>query len=108
MLKPDAFARVFSKGVRSSDRFFTFLATPNDGSTPRLGLAVSRKVSASAVGRNRIKRQVRDSFRLNQAALPAIDIVAMAKRDAAGADNAELRLSIEKHWRILARKCDAS
>lgn len=75
---------------------------------PRLGLAVSRKISATAVGRNRIKRQVRDSFRLNCAELPPVDIVAMAKRDANSADKETLRRSLERHWQKLARKCDAS
>lgn len=76
----------------------------NEQGQPRLGLAVSRKVSATAVGRNRIKRQVRESFRLNTANLPPIDIVVMAKRDAATAENGELRRSLQRHWQKLARK----
>ena len=44
-------------------------------STPysRLGLAVSRRVG-NAVRRNRIKRIVRERFRLNQGQLPDVDI----------------------------------
>ena len=41
----------------------TVLATPNQLQHPRLGLAISRKVARSAVGRNRIKRVVRESYR---------------------------------------------
>ena len=108
MLKPEAFSRVFRDGFRSADPFFTLLAVVSDLEAPRLGLAVSRKVSARAVGRNRIKRQVRESFRAHSAALPAMDIVVMAKREAASADNASLRASLEKHWRKLARQCKAS
>lgn len=108
MLKPEAFSRVFRDGIRSSDPFFTLLALRNDLGAPRIGLAVSRKVSPTAAGRNRIKRQVRESFRICQASLPAIDIVVMAKRDAAAADNGQLRSSLEKHWQKLAKRCAAS
>lgn len=99
---------MFREGVRSSDSYFTLLAAPNGLEEPRLGLAVSRKVSPSAVGRNRIKRQTRDAFRHIRSSMPAIDIVVMAKREAATAANGELRDSLEKHWQRLARKCVTS
>lgn len=107
MLKPEAFSRVFRDGFRSTDPFFTLLALRNGLDAPRIGLAVSRKVSPTAVGRNRIKRQVRESFRIQQASLPAIDVVVMAKRDAAAADSSQLRSSLEKHWQKLAKRCAA-
>lgn len=84
------------------------LATANDFDHPRIGMAVSRKVSNRAVGRNRIKRQVREAFRHVSAELPRIDIVVMAKRDAANADNSELRASLANHWQRLTKKCSGS
>src|SRR5690606_20696228 len=107
LLKPEAFTRVFRDGFRSQDAFFTLLAIRNDHE-PRLGLAVSRKVSSRADGRNRNKRQVRECFRTRQASLPGIDIVVMARREAAGAPSAQLRRSLERHWQRLAQRCDAS
>jgi ribonuclease P protein component len=51
----------------------------------RLGITVTRKV-AKAVGRNRIKRLVREVFRRERGALPGgIDLVWVAKRDASSA-----------------------
>ena len=94
--------------MRSADRFFTLLAAANDLGHPRIGMAVSRKVSNRAVARNRIKRQVRESFRHAEAGLPWIDIVVMAKRDAAGADNSEIRESLSRHWQRLTTKCSDS
>lgn len=54
----------------------------------RLGLAVSRKVDPRAVGRNRIKRVLRDTFRLQRARLAAGDYVVVARPGASqcGAD----------------------
>jgi ribonuclease P protein component len=56
------------------------LPRPEDGAAPsRLGLAVGRKVGG-APQRNRIKRVLREFFRLNWAELPeAVDIVVVAK-----------------------------
>jgi ribonuclease P protein component len=54
-----------------------------EGDMPRLGLAVSRKVSADAVVRNRIKRALREEFRHVRAALPGGDYVLVARHGAA-------------------------
>jgi len=51
---------------------------------PRLGLAVSRKVDPHAVGRNRIKRALRETFRRHRAALADGDYVVVARVGAAG------------------------
>lgn len=42
---------------------------------PRLGILISRKHAASAVQRNRIKRCIREAFRLEQHSLGAIDVL---------------------------------
>ena len=41
----------------------------------RLGLIVGKRVDKRAVARNRIKRELREAFRLQKAQLPALDIV---------------------------------
>jgi ribonuclease P protein component len=57
------------------------LAMAASGSGPRIGITVSSKV-ANAVGRNRVKRWVREAFRAVQADLPAVDLVVVARRGA--------------------------
>ena len=48
---------------------------------PRIGITVSSKI-ANAVGRNRVKRWVREAFRAERAGLPAVDLVVVARRGA--------------------------
>ncbi|MDR6996240.1 ribonuclease P protein component [Aeromonas salmonicida] len=65
-----------------------------------------KKALKRAVWRNRVKRVVRESFRLNQASLPAIDIVVIAKGGVKEMDNEELFKLLEKLWRTLSRRCN--
>ncbi|NGX17523.1 ribonuclease P protein component [Wenzhouxiangella sp. XN24] len=108
LLKPEQFTRVFRTGRRRGDACFTVIATSGPGPSARLGLAVSKKVSKSAVQRNRIKRLVRESFRKHGADYGKLDIVVMARPGAAGCDNAALTNSIDTLLERTARLCDAS
>lgn len=103
-----AFTGVFARPVKSSDRYFTVLARPNDLPYPRLGLAISRKVSKSAVARNRLKRLVRESFRHHQPGIGGWDCVVMGRVGAAEQGNAILFASLQRHWRRFARPCALS
>ena len=96
---------MFRSGFRSADPCFSVYAHLNGMTDTRLGIAVARKAVAAAVGRNRIKRQVRESFRLHRAALPGLDVVVQAKPAAAAASNAGIRASLEWHWQELVKRC---
>lgn len=61
---------------------------------PRLGLAVSRKVDRRAVGRNRIKRIVREAFREQRSQLADADYVIVARPGAAACDAPQLRAAL--------------
>lgn len=95
------FDRVFAEGRRIADPLLA-LHRLDDGLPPRLGLAVSRKVDPHAVGRNRIKRVLRDRFRHLRPALATGAYVLVARSAAARADNAALRRAFE---RLLQRAC---
>jgi ribonuclease P protein component len=66
----------------------------------RLGLAVSRKVDPNAVGRNRIKRALRDVFRHHRALLAPGDYVVVARPSAREATREQL----ERHFLDLLRR----
>jgi ribonuclease P protein component len=56
----------------------------------RLGLAVSRKVDPRAVGRNRIKRTLREAFRRMRGELAPADYVVVARPGAGACDREAL------------------
>ena len=84
------YTRVFEGGRRIAAPQLT-LHWLRDGQPPRLGLAVSRKVDPDAVGRNRIKRCLRDQFRRIRGTLQDGAYVLVARPAAAQAGNPALR-----------------
>ena len=84
------FRRVFESGKRIAHPALG-LHWLVDEAPARLGLAVSRKVDRRAVGRNRIKRLLRDEFRHLRARLPTGAYVIVARAGAATLDAVQLR-----------------
>lgn len=105
--KAAEFKKVFTNPVKSTDCYFTLLATHNGFGHPRIGLAIAKKMIRKAVDRNVIKRTVRESFRLQQQSIGSIDIVVLARKEALDAPPDALRKSLEKHWLKLVSKCGA-
>ncbi len=101
LLTAAQFEYVFENPRVSADGCFTVLMRPNGVGRARLGLAISKRRVNKASGRNRIKRLVRESFRLQCGQLPAADFVVMARTAAATAGGKELWKSLESHWQRL-------
>jgi ribonuclease P protein component len=83
------YTRVFDGGRRLGDPLMALHWLPG-GQTGRLGLAVSRKVDLRAVGRNRIKRILRETTRHLRNQLQPGDYVIVARPAAAKASHAQL------------------
>ena len=67
----------------------------------RLGMAVSARAAGNAVNRNRLRRLIRESFRMHRENLPAVDLLVTARAAAAKATNREVFASLEALWQSL-------
>ncbi len=81
---------------------------PNELDAPRVGLAVAIRTAGNGVARNRVRRIVKDSFRLAQHELPAVDIVVGARARVKGAPARDLHASLGVLWKKVATQCAAS
>ncbi len=79
------------------------LARENELDRPRLGLVIGKKSVKLSVQRNRLKRLMRDSFRLHQDILVGWDIVIVARKGLGDVENPELHQHFGKLWKRLAR-----
>jgi ribonuclease P protein component len=104
LTQPGDFKSVRQSGRRFADGLFSVSAMHNQREHARLGLAIATRVFGTAVARNRVKRIIRESFRLNQSTLPAVDITIAARDAAKKATAPELRASLERAWKNIAER----
>ena len=99
------FLAVQGGGTRQRGRYFILIARQREVEGPtRLGITVSRRVGGAVV-RNRVKRLVREAFRIHRQDLPpSFDLVVVAKQPAARASLAEIEHDLLGTARELARK----
>ncbi|MBS0576456.1 MAG: ribonuclease P protein component [Proteobacteria bacterium] len=114
LLRPAQFENVFAGGQRLNGTMFRLHvrdaanaamvadAADRRAPVPRLGIAVPKRVAASAVERNRIRRIVREDFRHRRGQLAAVDYVLVAQRAAAAAPAPALRDALAGLWRRAA------
>lgn len=100
--RPD-FTLCYEAGRRFFSRYFVlFVRARQDDGPWRLGLAVGKKMG-NAVQRNRIKRLLREFFRLNGHLLPqGVDVTVVPRRELAGV-RADLTLTWEELLPLLRR-----
>jgi ribonuclease P protein component len=95
LLKTPEFKRVLRNGERQSTKHFKVFFFLNQTHKQRLGITASKKVG-NAVKRNRIKRILREFFRLHKTCFPASsDILFIAKQGADQLDYSGLSKELE-------------
>lgn len=83
------FRRLYSSSGHANS-FLVLYARRNRTATNRVGVTVSKKLGCAVV-RNRVRRRLREVYRLNETRFtPGWDIVVVARSRAVGADFAKL------------------
>jgi ribonuclease P protein component len=103
--RPAEFKRAYAVGKRLGNEYFTASAHPNGLTCARLGMSIAARILRRAVDRNRVRRVIRESFRVNQLSLPPLDIVIGVRAGVRTADNARLRSALEKLWQKISAAC---
>jgi ribonuclease P protein component len=105
VLKRPEFLRLATNGRRIHVNHFLVAYCENRCERSRLGITVSKKVG-KAVARNRIKRIVREFFRLNRTNLPGhYDLNIIAKKGAADLSSRQVNQELEGLFRKISQDC---
>jgi ribonuclease P protein component len=83
---------------------FVVQRVDNDAGEARLGMAVSIRAAGNAIRRNRLRRLIRESFRMHRQELPAVDVLVTARPAATAATNREVFASLARHWQAVRAK----
>lgn len=109
LLNASDYQSVFSHSrLKVSTAEILFLAVQSPQGHPRLGLVIAKKNVRLSVQRNRIKRIVRETFRLQQHRLGNLDVVVLARRGLDKMDNQQLHETCNQLWQQLARRAAKS
>ena len=93
--KRSDFLRVQSGKRKFHGRHFLVIVEPGETADSRLGIVITRKVDSRAVYRNKLRRRIREVFRLNRFRfIKNFDIVVIARRDACACEFAEVKSEI--------------
>lgn len=93
--KNEDFSRVYRRGTSKADHLLVlYRLDRGDSGDRRIGISVSKKTGNSVV-RHRIKRRIKEIFRLNEGEFSTgCDYVAVARKGAASADYREIAESL--------------
>jgi len=88
------FKRLYNKGKSAASKFVVIYVIRTGKPINRLGITVSTKLGG-AVKRNRIRRRLKEIYRLNEAMIrPGHNVVLVARMKSRDADWNELRSSV--------------
>lgn len=105
LLNAKDYQTVFDKvDAKAPCDYFLMLARFNSLNHSRLGFIFSKKNIRFAVQRNRIKRVTRDYFRINEASVPNMDVIILARKGIDQLSNDDIRQLLKKQFNKLAKR----
>ena len=104
LLTAAQFDAAFKHGRRLSAGPLAAVVAANSHGHPRIGFAVGKKFAKRAVQRNRVKRRLREQFRLAQHGLQAVDVVILLRAPLPHAEAAEVQAAAAL-WNRIIEKC---
>ncbi|RZO70440.1 MAG: ribonuclease P protein component [OM182 bacterium] len=106
LLSQPQFSQVFANAqIRKRSGNLRLHALKNKEDTARLGLAVPKRGTPKAHRRNRLKRLIRETFRVEREKLPSIDIVVQVSGPI---DDSQLRKDLRDQLESLAKNSEYS
>ena len=94
------FQAVYRSGKSYANRMVVLYVLPNHTNARRIGFAAGKKLGGAVV-RNRVKRLLRESFRLNQSQIiEGIDLIVVARQAAVKSD----RMTVTRAFLNLCNK----
>lgn len=95
--KTDNLGRILKQGKKLESRFLVLRFLKNDCTHHRFSVIVSNKIHPKATDRNRLRRQILESIRLNMERFPShnsFDIIVLAKKSSVGTSYSDLEESL--------------
>ena len=107
LLNAGEYQAVFDESrLKVSSAEILFLARKNDLDRPRLGLVIAKRNVRLSVQRNRVKRNVRETFRHYQHSLKGIDVIVLARRGLDQLDNKQMQDVCTQLWQQLEKRAE--
>lgn len=94
---------MFKKAERLRQGHFVCLYRPNELGFSRIGLMIAKKQLKRAVWRNRVKRLIRETFRVHKESIHGIDIIFFGYKGLETQDNKTVTLALEELWKKLGK-----
>ncbi len=93
--------KIFHDAERLSSNYFTMFFKANNLGHPRLAIIITKRSVRDAVDRNRLRRVIKESFRLHQHMISGYDVLIIASKGIDQLTNKGLTQCLEKQWQRL-------